>query len=99
MPRTPATNASGSSIPRFRHKVPGQVFVAKGVRLKGQKWSNLRNRWLRWNPTCNRCGRPGEEVHHLVPRALRPDLMYDLDNLETLCKSCHLLEHAEKPRS
>jgi 5-methylcytosine-specific restriction endonuclease McrA len=25
--------------------------------------------------------------------------MYDLDNLETLCKSCHLLEHAEKPRS
>jgi len=49
-------------------------------------------------PSCNRCGRPGEEVHHIIPRCVRPDLMYDLDNLETLCRACHE-EHHKKPRS
>jgi len=32
------------------------------------------------------------EVHHKVSRLKRPDLAYDEDNLEALCKSCHSRE-------
>jgi 5-methylcytosine-specific restriction endonuclease McrA len=82
----------------FKHKIPGKTFIAKGRRLCGQRWTNLRNKWLRCYPECARCGKPGEEVHHVIPRAHRPDLMFDLGNLQTLCKECHMNVHGEKPR-
>lgn len=46
---------------------------------------------------CVRCGKPGEIVHH--KRYLTPDNIDDPsvslneDNLETLCRKCHALEH------
>jgi len=83
---------------RFEHRIPGRTFIVKGKRLCGQRWTNLRNKWLRSFPVCAHCGRPGEEVHHVIPRAQRPDLMYDLSNLETVCKDCHVKVHGEKPR-
>jgi 5-methylcytosine-specific restriction endonuclease McrA len=82
---------------RFEHRIPGKRFIVKGKRLCGQRWTNLRNKWLRSFPVCARCGMPGEEVHHVIARAQRPDLMYDLNNLQTLCKKCHLGVHGEKP--
>jgi len=82
---------------RFEHRLPGKVFIPKGKRLTGQRWTNLRNKWMRSFPSCNRCGMPGDEVHHVIPRAQRPDLMYDLPNLETLCRACHLAHHGQKP--
>lgn len=40
---------------------------------------------------------PGDEVHHkqhLTPESLAdPDVAFNWDNLELLCKSCHLAEH------
>lgn len=35
-------------------------------------------------------------VHHIIPIDQRPDLALDLDNLESLCDSCHNREHPEK---
>ncbi len=35
-------------------------------------------------------------VHHIIPRTLRPDLELDLDNLISLCDSCHNKEHPER---
>lgn len=35
-------------------------------------------------------------VHHIIPIEQRPDLALDLDNLESLCDSCHNKEHPEK---
>jgi 5-methylcytosine-specific restriction protein A len=49
---------------------------------------------------CNRCGEPGEEVHHII--YLSPDNINDpyitlsWDNLELLCQSCHSKEHMSK---
>ena len=49
---------------------------------------------------CVRCGKPGEIVHH--KRYLTPDNIDDPsvslneDNLETLCRECHALEHEGK---
>lgn len=46
---------------------------------------------------CVRCGRPGEIVHHkvyLTPQNIGdPDITLSADNLETLCRECHALEH------
>ncbi len=32
------------------------------------------------------------QVHHKISRKERPDLAYDIDNLESLCVSCHSKE-------
>lgn len=77
---------------RFEHKLPGKMFHAEG-RRPGGRWTTLRARWIRSFPECVRCGRPGEEVHHIIPRATRPDLTFDLSNLETLCRECHRKAH------
>jgi 5-methylcytosine-specific restriction endonuclease McrA len=66
---------------------------AKPNRLKGQAWTNLRTQWIRSNPWCVRCGRPGEEVHHVVPRQVAPERTLDVTNLATLCRSCHHALH------
>lgn len=41
--------------------------------------------------SCERNGATAEatEVDHVLPRAARPDLELALNNLESLCKSCH----------
>ena len=65
-------------------------------------WSLNRRRWAaarkaaldRDGWRCRRCQRPGVlEVHHVQPleEAGEP---YDLENLETLCRRCHLAHHA-----
>ena len=50
---------------------------------------------------CVRCGAPGEIVHH--KRHLTPENISDSSvtlnekNLETLCRSCHAIEHEGSP--
>lgn len=51
---------------------------------------------------CERCGEPGEEVHHII--YLTPDNINDpyitlsFENLELLCSSCHSIEHNRKEK-
>ena len=35
-------------------------------------------------------------VHHIIPRSERPDLELDMDNLISLCLSCHEERHPER---
>lgn len=46
---------------------------------------------------CERCGEPGEEVHHkiyLTPANIDdPEVTLSWDNLELLCHECHTREH------
>ena len=35
-------------------------------------------------------------VHHVIPRTERPDLALDLDNLRSLCATCHERHHPER---
>ena len=40
---------------------------------------------------CTECGLAGKlEVHHKKMAKHRPDLFFCLDNLATLCRSCHI---------
>lgn len=43
---------------------------------------------------CQECARQGLDqtgkyVDHIIPADVRPELMHDVDNLQTLCKPCH----------
>lgn len=52
------------------------------------QWRKLRLWFLRQYPLCNACGELGHHVDHVVPivTGINP---YLLDNLQTLCASCH----------
>lgn len=58
---------------------------------RGPRWKALRVQALQrdgWK--CVQCGeKVGLEIDHIQPVRDRPDLAYDLDNLQTLCGRCH----------
>ena len=63
----------------------------------GAPWKRTQAVKLRRDPLCEEHLRQGPtvvatQVHHLIPRKERPDLEYAIDNLESLCASCHSKE-------
>lgn len=97
LPRKNHHGTDNMSIPRFnpRWGNDDDKYIQrkrKGIAL-GYKWSRLRRKYLQENPYCNRCSMLAEEVHHIIPRAVRQDLIYEWTNLMSLCKSCHMKEH------
>jgi len=78
----------------------------KGIRNKdrikiynSRRWKEIREvALLRDSFFCVMCKKEGNdvlasEVHHLKELADRPDLAYDLDNLESICHSHHMGLH------
>lgn len=66
--------------------------------LNSKRWKSLRERIIkRDGGMCNRCWvqlnlieNNNLQVHHIKPRSEYPELMYDPDNLITVCKTCNL---------
>lgn len=67
--------------------------------LNSKRWKELRERTIkRDGGFCNRCWvllnimeTSQLQVHHIKPRSEHPELMYDPDNLITVCKTCNLI--------
>ena len=71
-----------------------------------RKWREIRDAYLVEHPLCERClesgvTSPTQEIHHKhspfkegLSENERYQLLLDWDNLEALCKPCHLHEHA-----
>lgn len=62
----------------------------------GTTWKKLRKVYFERHPLCEDClmfGRhvPAEEVHHIVP--LSAGGQNDINNLRSLCRSCHVKAH------
>lgn len=55
------------------------------------KWRALRLKFIKVNPICceHGCGRPTEEVDHIISVRERPDLRLAWKNLRPYCKSHH----------
>jgi len=58
----------------------------------GRSWKRIRDRYMAEHPLCEQCqkeGRltPAEEVHHIAP--LSKGGSNAMENLMSLCKSCH----------
>jgi 5-methylcytosine-specific restriction endonuclease McrA len=72
--------------------------------LRSNEWLTLRARKLREQPLCEEClkkdkYRMATEVHHVIPiqrestwNGMR-QLAYDYDNLESICRECHVALH------
>ena len=58
------------------------------------RWKRVRLMKIRRDPFCERCWLDGRrvaavDVHHRIDRLIRPELSFQLMNLESLCKPCH----------
>lgn len=64
---------------------------------RSNPWQVTRDYIIKSRKVCNRCGQPGECVHHIVyltPENIGdPHVTLNPDNLELLCWSCHNDEH------
>ena len=59
-----------------------------------RSWRKVRNKHINDNPLCEECKDKGkvveaEEVDHIVPLKVDWSKRLDMDNLQSLCKSCH----------
>lgn len=67
----------------------------------GNRWRKVRARVLDEEPNCAACGiwldrslprdhPAAPQVDHIVPFHARPDLQYDRDNLQAMCRACNI---------
>jgi len=63
-----------------------------GVAHHNSRWRAVRMQAVRRDDfKCTECGsRWRLEVHHVIPVEAAPELTFDLGNLKTLCRDCHL---------
>lgn len=59
--------------------------------IQSKRWPSLRHQAKRRdNFCCVKCGAVGRlEVDHILSVRTRPDLAFELSNLQTLCARCH----------
>jgi 5-methylcytosine-specific restriction enzyme A len=65
---------------------------------RGHDWRTLSERYRAHHPLCVDClgdgvVTPAQEVHHIQPIEIAPELRLDWDNLVSLCKKCHRKRH------
>lgn len=65
-----------------------------GVTHQDSRWPAIRQQAKRRdNFKCTQCGSAGPlEVHHRIPVVVAPDKAFDVGNVTTLCRECHLQE-------
>jgi hypothetical protein len=68
------------NINMYRFDDPLYVEWQKAVRLKSKN-------------KCSKCDKKGNHAHHIRFVSTNPELKYDIDNGEFLCKSCHYIIH------
>lgn len=61
-----------------------------------QQWKRVRMMKLKRTPLCEVCNNPAEHVHHIRPVKEDISLAYDLNNLQSLCISCHSKLEADR---
>lgn len=59
-----------------------------------RRWRKARLEWLHMSPVCVRCleaGKvePATEVDHITPHRGSEILFWDINNWQSLCKTCH----------
>ena len=90
---------SGADITHEAERV-GRCYMQDFARkfYLSKAWRNARKYIIKRDMgLCVRCGKPGKIVHHktyLTPQNIdNPYIAFGEDNLETLCRECHAIEH------
>jgi 5-methylcytosine-specific restriction protein A len=71
--------------------------------LRTARWRRVRDRKLTRDPLCEDCLLQGRrvvarQVDHVIPRRQRPDLIFEIANLRSLCTMHHGKKSAEERR-
>lgn len=98
-----------------KKKIHQKISTSSGKRAERnliyntRTWQNLRKLKLQLSPLCEKCLSlniitPAKQVHHVVSfmsnKKARIDLAYDIENLQSLCVTCHNKihnDHGHKP--
>ena len=62
-------------------------------------WCDEKEQWWKYQilkragKKCEACGAPGFDAHHLKPKSVYPEEMYDINNGQCLCRECHTKWH------
>jgi 5-methylcytosine-specific restriction endonuclease McrA len=74
-----------------RLRTPPQREIGnKRFNYHSPQWKVIRERVLiRDKYTCVKCGHMANTVDHIIPVKQRPMLALDMDNLQSMCESCH----------
>ena len=104
MPTAPRRPCSVPRCPGFaevrgrcrQHAEPSWVRPSAHAaqRLPTQAWMRLRAQVLRATPSCAVCGRPAEQVDHIVP--LSQGGTHAVGNLRAICRRCHATKTARE---
>ena len=62
------------------------------------RWVKVRNIYIKSHPFCEECIKENKFtkatiVHHIIPVSVDENKKYDLENLESVCASCHKKIH------
>lgn len=99
--------ASNGKLPRARQfqfkKARPRLSLHEAKLERGRfyasgRWRRLRALKLATDPLCQECllkGKlePADTVHHIHERLQRPDLALEIENLLSVCASCHSIHH------
>ncbi|HYF48874.1 MAG TPA: HNH endonuclease signature motif containing protein [Planctomycetota bacterium] len=77
----------------FKSKAPRPNTIAREIR-NGRRWKAVSKLKRSMNPVCEPCASQGRttaatEVHHRIPIEQAPELAYTLENLVSVCSTCH----------
>ena len=89
-----ASQFDGKPIPKPK---PRQKKARKPMRKVSKRRIKLSPAMHKWHDdvfehdggVCVRCGRMGEQAHHIRERDVRPDLIVDVMNGLCVCDTCH----------
>lgn len=92
--RNGMSGRTGSSNPNWQ----GGTSPERQRLYSGNAWRRLRRQVReRDQGICSRCGSTDSpHMHHVKAWAIHPALRFELDNIETLCRSCHHDAHRKE---
>lgn len=101
MPTRPQSFKSKNAIKHeeIRKQINLERVKKNAVVYASKRWKTLRKIFLQDNPLCAYCQlhdeiRSAQIVHHKIYVRDDDELIFDYDNLESLCKSCHSKLHS-----
>ena len=81
-------------IMQSRKTKPPENRPSAHMRGYGTRWRKVRLNHLKIEPLCRKCKKndeitPATIVDHIKPHKGNYELMWDTDNFQSLCKTCH----------
>lgn len=84
-------------------EITKQFQLGAKKKTKQSKWGRFRRHFLQGTETwegryvCHDCGKhvekPEIDLHHILHRSVRPDLVFVAENCVAICRRCHNLRH------